>query len=102
MGCGDERIMIFTTNHKDKLDAALIRPGRMDFHIHTSYCTPCGFPQLKLLKNDGPDIVSEGLVEFFDVKRKENEEAKAKAKKMKEEKEELATKITKLKNEESG
>ncbi|XP_057745537.1 protein HYPER-SENSITIVITY-RELATED 4-like [Arachis stenosperma] len=44
--CGDERIIIFTTNHKDKLDPALLRPGRMDVHIHMSYCTPYGFRQL--------------------------------------------------------
>ncbi|KAG5062234.1 hypothetical protein AAZX31_02G050800 [Glycine max] len=44
--CGDERIIVFTTNHKDKLDPALLRPGRMDVHIHMSYCTPCGFRQL--------------------------------------------------------
>ncbi|CAN4109879.1 unnamed protein product [Withania somnifera] len=41
--CGDERIIIFTTNHIEKLDPALLRPGRMDVHIHLSYCTPCGF-----------------------------------------------------------
>jgi len=41
--CGDERIIVFTTNHKDRLDPALLRPGRMDMHIHMSYCTPCGF-----------------------------------------------------------
>ncbi|GAB2282769.1 Protein HYPER-SENSITIVITY-RELATED 4 [Dionaea muscipula] len=41
--CGDERIIIFTTNHMEKLDHALLRPGRMDVHIHMSYCTPCGF-----------------------------------------------------------
>ncbi|KAL5752606.1 hypothetical protein ACOSP7_022804 [Xanthoceras sorbifolium] len=44
--CGDERIIIFTTNHKDKLDPALLRPGRMDFHVHMSYCTPSGFKVL--------------------------------------------------------
>lgn len=44
--CGDERIIIFTTNHKEKLDPALLRPGRMDVHIHMSYCTPCGFKLL--------------------------------------------------------
>ncbi|XP_047333375.1 AAA-ATPase At3g50940-like [Impatiens glandulifera] len=44
--CGDERIIIFTTNHKEKLDPALLRPGRMDMHIHMSYCTPCGFKTL--------------------------------------------------------
>ncbi|XVE82567.1 hypothetical protein DITRI_Ditri16bG0015900 [Diplodiscus trichospermus] len=46
--CGDERIIIFTTNHKDRLDPALLRPGRMDMHIHMSYCTPHGFKLLAL------------------------------------------------------
>ncbi|KAL6224590.1 hypothetical protein ACLB2K_003445 [Fragaria x ananassa] len=41
--CGDERIIIFTTNHKEKLDPALLRPGRMDVHVNMSYCTPTGF-----------------------------------------------------------
>lgn len=41
--CGDERIIVFTTNHKDRLDPALLRPGRMDMHIHMSYCTFSGF-----------------------------------------------------------
>ncbi|KAK9184407.1 hypothetical protein WN943_024757 [Citrus x changshan-huyou] len=44
--CGDERIIIFTTNHKDRLDPAFLRPGRMDVHIHMSYCTSCGFKML--------------------------------------------------------
>lgn len=42
-GLLDERIIVFTTNFKERLDPALIRPGRMDVHIHTSYCTPSGF-----------------------------------------------------------
>lgn len=37
---------MFTTNHKEKLDLALLRPGRMDVHIHMSYCSPYGFRQL--------------------------------------------------------
>ncbi|KAF3616607.1 putative inactive leucine-rich repeat receptor-like protein kinase-like [Capsicum annuum] len=41
--CGDERIFVFTANFKERLDPALIRPGRMDMHIHMSYCTPSGF-----------------------------------------------------------
>ncbi|XP_052203896.1 AAA-ATPase At2g18193-like isoform X2 [Diospyros lotus] len=41
--CGDGRIIVFTTNHKDRLDPALLRPGRMDLHIHMSYCTADGF-----------------------------------------------------------
>ncbi|KAL2898703.1 hypothetical protein RDABS01_006846, partial [Bienertia sinuspersici] len=35
--CGEERIIILTTNHKERLDPALLRPGRMDLHIHMSY-----------------------------------------------------------------
>nr|GMC98738.1 AAA-ATPase ASD, mitochondrial-like [Ipomoea batatas] len=35
---GEERIMVFTTNHVEKLDPALIRRGRMDMHIELSYC----------------------------------------------------------------
>ena len=37
---------MFTTNHKDRIDPALLRPGRMDMHIHMSYCTPYGFKTL--------------------------------------------------------
>ncbi|XVF01079.1 hypothetical protein REPUB_Repub04eG0056500 [Reevesia pubescens] len=44
--CGDERIIVFTSNHKERLDPALLRPGRMDVHIHMSYCNPCGFKML--------------------------------------------------------
>ncbi|KAL1214828.1 AAA-ATPase ASD [Cardamine amara subsp. amara] len=44
--CGGERIIVFTTNFKDKLDPALIRKGRMDKHIEMSYC---GFEAFKVL-----------------------------------------------------
>ncbi|PKA51406.1 26S protease regulatory subunit 6B like [Apostasia shenzhenica] len=44
--CGSERIFVFTTNHVDKLDPALLRSGRMDMHIFMSYCS---FPALKIL-----------------------------------------------------
>ncbi|VAH45297.1 unnamed protein product [Triticum turgidum subsp. durum] len=35
---GEERIIIFTTNYKDRLDPALLRPGRMDMHIYMGHC----------------------------------------------------------------
>ena len=47
--CGDERILVFTSNHKDPLerfDPALFRPGRMDVHVHMSYCTMDVFKML--------------------------------------------------------
>ncbi|KAK9063022.1 hypothetical protein SSX86_016892 [Deinandra increscens subsp. villosa] len=125
--CGDERIIIFTTNRKEKLDPALVRPGRMDVHIHMSYCTPSGFRLLasnylgitehnhfeeienlisqveitpaevaeQLLKDDDPDIALGGLIEFFDVKKEQIEEAKARLKE-----EELAAKENERKQQE--
>ncbi|CAK9320692.1 unnamed protein product [Citrullus colocynthis] len=111
--CGDERIIIFTTNHKEKLDPALLRPGRMDVHIHMSYCTPCGFKVLasnylgienhklfgeieesifgakvtpaevaeQLLKGEESDKSLRDLIEFLNVKTRENEEAEAEIRK---------------------
>ncbi|QHO29133.1 AAA-ATPase [Arachis hypogaea] len=32
--------------YKERLDPALLRPGRMDMHIHLSYCTFSAFQQL--------------------------------------------------------
>lgn len=51
--CGDERIIIFTTNNRDKLDPALLRAGRMDMHISMSYLTAEGF---KILATNYLDI----------------------------------------------
>ena len=44
--CGDERIIVFTTNYKDRIDPALLRAGRMDKHVCLSYCTVSTFKQL--------------------------------------------------------
>ncbi|VFQ95681.1 unnamed protein product [Cuscuta campestris] len=41
-----ERVIVFTTNHVEKLDPALTRRGRMDKHIELSYCTFEGFKVL--------------------------------------------------------
>ncbi|XP_066354141.1 AAA-ATPase At3g28580-like [Miscanthus floridulus] len=51
--CGGERIIIFTTNHKDELDPALIRRGRMDRHIEMSYCR---FRAFKVLAKNYLDV----------------------------------------------
>ncbi|KAK7291889.1 hypothetical protein RIF29_07412 [Crotalaria pallida] len=72
--CGSERIFVFTTNHIEKLDPALLRSGRMDMHIFMDYCS---FPALKiLLKNylgcdecDLDESVLKELEEVVDVAR---------------------------------
>lgn len=33
------RILIMTTNHREKLDPALMRPGRADVHVHLDYAS---------------------------------------------------------------
>ncbi|KAK4373902.1 hypothetical protein RND71_004579 [Anisodus tanguticus] len=67
--CGSERIFVFTTNHIEKLDPALLRSGRMDMHIHMSYSS---FAALKiLLKNylgyDEDDVEKKILEKLEDV-----------------------------------
>ncbi|MFQ6667022.1 hypothetical protein Gotur_033180 [Gossypium turneri] len=56
--CGGERIIVFTTNHVEKLDPALIRRGRMDKHIEMSYCR---FEAFKVLAKNYLDIDSHPL-----------------------------------------
>ncbi|XVF59689.1 hypothetical protein PTKIN_Ptkin07bG0296100 [Pterospermum kingtungense] len=69
--CGNERIIIFTTNHKEKLDPALLRPGRMDVHIYMGYCTPAGFRKLATtylgIKDDKLFGSIEDLIESVEV-----------------------------------
>ncbi|XP_055830443.1 AAA-ATPase At2g46620-like [Solanum dulcamara] len=44
--CADERIMIFTMNRKDQIDPAILRPGRIDHHIHFPLCDFNAFKSL--------------------------------------------------------
>ncbi|KAL6643587.1 hypothetical protein ACP70R_018353 [Stipagrostis hirtigluma subsp. patula] len=62
--CGGERIIVFTTNHKEKLDPALIRRGRMDMHIEMSYCCFEGF---KVLANNYLGVAEHEL--FGDIRQ---------------------------------
>ena len=42
----EPQLLFLTTNYKERLDSALIRPGRVDFQLHVDYCDPT---QTKLL-----------------------------------------------------
>ncbi|XP_011093400.1 AAA-ATPase At5g57480 [Sesamum indicum] len=44
--CGEERVIIFTTNHRDTVDPALLRCGRMDVHVSLGTCGVHAFKQL--------------------------------------------------------
>lgn len=66
--CGSERIIIFTTNHVDRLDPALLRSGRMDKHIHLSFCT---FPAFKVLAQNYLGVEDHSLFEEVEVLMKE-------------------------------
>lgn len=44
--CGDERVMVFTMNNKEKIDPAVLRPGRIDVHIHFPLCNFNSFKSL--------------------------------------------------------
>lgn len=69
--CGEERIIVFTTNYKDRLDPALLRPGRMDMHIHMGYCGISEFRVLASNYHDADDHLLfgeiEGLLEEVEV-----------------------------------
>lgn len=66
--CGEERIIVFTTNHIDKLDPALIRRGRMDLHIEMSYCQ---FESFKVLAKNYLKVESHPCFETIERLLKE-------------------------------
>ncbi|KAK0603804.1 hypothetical protein LWI29_008817 [Acer saccharum] len=60
------------TNHKDRIDPALLRPGRMDVHINMSYFTFSGFKFLASnyleIKDNHPLFgETEGLIQRKEV-----------------------------------
>lgn len=46
--CGEERVMVFTMNCKYHIDPLVLRPGRIDVHIHFPFCDFNGFKALAL------------------------------------------------------
>ncbi|KAE8678253.1 P-loop containing nucleoside triphosphate hydrolases superfamily protein isoform 1 [Hibiscus syriacus] len=44
--CGEKRVMVFTMNKKDQVDEAVLRPGRIDVHVHFPLCDFSSFKNL--------------------------------------------------------
>lgn len=44
--CAEEKVMVFTMNGKDLVDQAILRPGRIDVHIHFPLCDFSAFKTL--------------------------------------------------------
>lgn len=58
--CGEERIIVFTTNHRDNVDPALVRCGRMDVHVNLG---PCGVHAFRFLVNNYLGLTSHPLMD---------------------------------------
>ncbi|KAK4377986.1 hypothetical protein RND71_004282 [Anisodus tanguticus] len=85
--CGDERIIIFTTNHVEKLDPALLLASNylgitehqlfeeIENLIQITAVTPAEVAE-QLMKEDEIDIALEGLIYFLHMKKKEHKVSK--------------------------
>ncbi|WZY91015.1 hypothetical protein YC2023_047750 [Brassica napus] len=63
--CGEERIIIYTTNHMDDIDARLIRPGRIDTKVYMGYC---GYDAFKTLSENYLEIHDHALFSYIQSK----------------------------------
>jgi mitochondrial chaperone BCS1 len=61
----EERIIFMTTNHIDRLDEALIRPGRVDMTVHLGYATEWQMDKLWDRFYAGQDTTGEGKRRFL-------------------------------------
>ncbi|CAN4083332.1 unnamed protein product [Withania somnifera] len=73
-------LFVFTTNHKEKLDPVLLRPGRKDMHIHMSYCliknvevTPAEVAE-ELMRSEDADVVLAGVLNLLNPNTPEGDD----------------------------
>uniref|UniRef100_A0A914DC66 Mitochondrial chaperone BCS1 n=1 Tax=Acrobeloides nanus TaxID=290746 RepID=A0A914DC66_9BILA len=60
----EERIIFMTTNYKERLDSALIRPGRIDFQAYLGHCTEDMIERMfRRFYNDVSDEMAKNFVE---------------------------------------
>ncbi|OMP09121.1 hypothetical protein COLO4_05790 [Corchorus olitorius] len=62
--CGEERIIVFTTNHRDNVDPALVRCGRMDVHVSLG---KCGFHAFKVLTRNYLNVDSHPMFQMVEA-----------------------------------
>ncbi|GJP42060.1 hypothetical protein CLOM_g1654 [Closterium sp. NIES-68] len=66
IGAQEKRILIMTTNHIERLDPALIRPGRIDYRLLLDRATQSQIAQLFLrFFPDSPSEVADGFAALF-------------------------------------
>ncbi|KAJ6018471.1 hypothetical protein N7522_001935 [Penicillium canescens] len=80
VGAQEGRILIMTTNHPDKLDAALTRPGRVDKKYCFGYADKTSIKSIfSLVYNPFVDGLSAGFTSSFPAKKLEDRPARAMA-----------------------
>ncbi|EOY31686.1 PREDICTED: AAA-ATPase At4g30250 [Theobroma cacao] len=62
--CGEERIIVFTTNHRDNVDPALVRCGRMDVHVSLGRC---GMHAFKVLAKNYLNLDSHPMFQLVET-----------------------------------
>ncbi|EJU02864.1 hypothetical protein DACRYDRAFT_66078 [Dacryopinax primogenitus] len=72
VGAAESRIVFMTTNHPQKLDAALIRPGRVDMHETLDDATPAQAKEMFERFYAGQEGVEEGAGRLGEMVRDRN------------------------------
>ncbi|KAI5776121.1 BCS1 N terminal-domain-containing protein [Geopyxis carbonaria] len=65
---GENRIIVLTTNHPDRLDGALLRPGRVDLKVEIGYATP-EMVNGMWSRFYGPDTLPDNIISAMEANR---------------------------------
>ncbi|KAK8952559.1 Calmodulin-interacting protein 111 [Platanthera zijinensis] len=64
--CGEEKMVVFTTNYKGGVDGALLRPGRMDVHVRLGACGGHALREMVARYGGGEAAADEGEEEMME------------------------------------
>ena len=59
----DGRLLFMTTNYAERLDAALIRPGRVDYKCYVGHATE--YQAYRMFQNFYPELASDEMAREF-------------------------------------